>query len=119
MPTGPVIPTVAIEQVALLIDDTDAESARARAQALAEAAVPLLTLFAKSHTRGRGFDAMGEPNAEIAAAITTAAVRFAANCAQTSVSHTIDDATSDVRSWFTGWTLPELVVLNRYRVRAM
>jgi hypothetical protein len=29
------------------------------------------------------------------------------------------DLGRDVRSYFTGWTIAEQIVLNRYRVRAM
>jgi hypothetical protein len=38
--------------------------------------VPLITSIAKSYTRGRGFEVDGEPNAEIAAVITTASARL-------------------------------------------
>ena len=58
------------------------------------------------------------PTTEIAAVITTAAARLVANAAQTSRSDTAGPFAHDVRTFFTGWTLAELFVLNRYRVRA-
>ncbi|WP_204806451.1 hypothetical protein [Mycobacterium riyadhense] len=82
------------------------------------AAIPIITAMAKSYTRGRGFDADGNPNTEIAAVITTAAARLAANARQLNASTTTPDITSDKRTFFNGWTLAEQFVLNRYRVRA-
>jgi hypothetical protein len=43
--------------------------------------VPLVTTLARAYTRGQGFTG-NEPNEEIAAVITTAAARLAANGAQ-------------------------------------
>ncbi|MFQ2875102.1 hypothetical protein ACLILY_07100 [Mycobacterium sp. MS3] len=83
------------------------------------AAIPIITAMAKSYTRGRGFDADGTPNDEIAAVITTAAARLASNTRQTNGSTTTPDITVDKRTYFDGWTLAEQFVLNRYRVRAM
>jgi hypothetical protein len=83
-----------------------------------ELAVNLVTTMAKAYTRGRGFDG-DEPNEEIAAAITTAAARLAANGPGTLFTKKVDDVEYDWRSSFQGWTLAELFVLNRYRVRAM
>ncbi|WP_230865187.1 hypothetical protein [Mycobacterium canetti] len=85
------------------------------------AAIPIITALAKSYTRGRGFDDgpnADEPNAEIAAVITNAAARLAANSRQLGASTTTPDITIDKRTFFSGWTLAELAVLNRYRVRA-
>ena len=75
--------------------------------------------MAKAYTRGRGFD-FGEPNDEIAAVITTASARLAANTRQINLSQSMEGvASADLRSCFQGWTLAEQIVLNRYRVRAM
>lgn len=82
-----------------------------------EQAVPLITTMAKAYTRGRGFIG-NEPNREIAAVITIAAARFAANGRQTSSSMTHGPFVQDLRSFFTGWTVAEQIILNRYRVRA-
>ena len=40
-----------------------------------ETVVPIVTVLAKSHTRGRGFT-NSEPNEDIAAVIVTASARF-------------------------------------------
>jgi len=82
------------------------------------AAIPIITAMAKSYTRGRGFNADGEPNDEIAAVITTASARLAGNPRQGSLSQEMADFTADHRTFFNGWTLAEQFVLNRYRVRA-
>ena len=79
--------------------------------------VPIITTMAKAYTRGRGFTG-NEPNDEIAAVITTAAARLAANGKQASYSSTAGSFAQDLRTYFTGWTLTEQIVLNRYRVRA-
>lgn len=107
-------------QVARLIESSDSPSERS--VALANDAIPIVTAFAKAYTRGRGFNSGTGPidhSDEIVAVITTAAARLAANTAQRAVSTTTDNRTVDVRSYFTGWTLAELMVLNRYRVRAL
>lgn len=81
-------------------------------------AIPIVTTLAKSYTRGNGFDG-DEPNDEIAAVVTTAAARLAANGSQLSHSTTAGgQLVQDIRQSFAGWTTAELAVLNRYRVRA-
>ena len=82
-----------------------------------EQAVPLITTMCKAYTRGRGFEG-NVPNDELAAAITTAAARLAANGRQLQERHQVDNVEREFRNAFTGWTLAELAVLNRYRVRA-
>lgn len=103
------------------VDPTDVVTLTAEgdAQAVADIAVPLLTVIAKSYTRGRGF--VGNvPNEEIAAVITTASARFVANPKQASESQTIGPFIQDRRSrGFEGWSLAEYAVLNRYRRRAL
>ncbi len=79
--------------------------------------VPLITTMAKAYTRGRGFTG-NVPNDEIAAVITTASARLSANGRQASYSTTAGSFAQDLRSFFSGWTLAEQIVLNRYRVRA-
>lgn len=83
-----------------------------------EQAVPIITTLAKAYTRGRGFDG-NTPNEEIAAVITTAAARLAANGKQLLIRDKVDDVEQEFRSSFQGWTLAEQMVLNRYRVTAM
>lgn len=82
--------------------------------ALAGEAVPIITAMARAYTRGKGFAVDGTPNDEIAAVITTGSARLLANPEQ------IRTAVGGVQinDGFTGWSLAELFVLNRYRVRA-
>lgn len=82
------------------------------------AAVAQVTLMAKAYTRGRGFDEDG-PTDELAAVITTAAARLAANGGQLPSDTAIGPFTTNIRGAFTGWTLAEQSVLHRYRRRAM
>ena len=89
------------------------------ASEVAEMTVQIITAMAKVYTRGRGFDVTGEPSEEIAAVITTASARFIGNTKQTSMAMAAGPFTHDVRSYFQGWTLAELFVLNRYRKTAM
>ncbi|KAA1248808.1 hypothetical protein F0Q45_18595 [Mycobacterium simiae] len=81
------------------------------------AAVPIVATMAYSYTRGRGFHA-GVANPDIAAAVITATARLVSNSEQVSRSNVMGPITEDVRSYFQGWNLAELSVLNRYRVRA-
>jgi hypothetical protein len=80
--------------------------------------VPMIITMAKAYTRGHGFDG-NQPNDEIAAVITTAAARFIANPKQLTNTQTSGPYSANVVGGFTGWTLAERFVLNRYRTRAM
>jgi hypothetical protein len=80
-------------------------------------AVQLVTMMARSYTRGRGFTA-DEPCDEIAAVIATASARLASNGTGLLAKRVDDVEYQFARSGF-GWTLAEQIVLNRYRVRAM
>ena len=51
--------------------------------------------------------------------IVTAAVRLVSNPSQLPVDQTAGPYMQSLRGCFTGWTLAELAVLNRYRKRAM
>jgi hypothetical protein len=62
------------------VDPDDVTALLDRSSAV-EQAVPVITVMARAYTRGNGFDD-GEPNDEIAAVITLAAARLAANTAQ-------------------------------------
>jgi hypothetical protein len=83
-----------------------------------EHSVPIVTTMAKASTRGRGFDG-NTPNDELAAVITTASARPAANGQRGLWQKRVDDVEFEWWSSFGGWTRAELAVLNRYRVRAM
>lgn len=82
--------------------------------ALAGESLPIITAMAQAYTRGNGFTT-GEPNEEIAAVITTATARLMGNPDQT--QYRVGDVS--YQSAFTGWTLAETFVLNRYRKKAI
>lgn len=94
--------------VSALLDGTVTE-------AVALSAVQAVTLMARAYTRGEGFDG-DQPNAEVAAAILTAACRLARNPGQLATSETYGPFSFDVRGGFQGFTLAELATLDRYRV---
>jgi len=75
--------------------------------------VDVITAFTKAYTRGRGFDG-DDPNNELAAVITAASARMAANPEQ--IPYDIGGVS--YRGGFNGWNLAEQAVLNRYRMRA-
>ena len=81
--------------------------------ALAEQHATIITALARSYTRDQGFTGT-EPADDIAAVITTATARLVANPEQIPT----DIGSVSLRGGFTGWTLAELFVLNRYRKRA-
>ncbi len=81
--------------------------------ALASEHAEITTAMARAYTRAGGFIS-GVPNEEIAAVITVAAARMVANPEQVATSVGV----VSVRGGFSGWTLAEQIVLNRYRVRA-
>lgn len=80
--------------------------------ALAEQHVTIVTAMARAYTRGNGFTP--DPADDIAAVITTATARLVANPEQINTT----TGSVAVNGGFTGWTLAELFVLNRYRKRA-
>lgn len=81
-----------------------------------EAHLLTATAMVKAYTRDGGFDESGEPADDIAAVIIS--------CAARSYRNPSVDRTQTVGPFqtspgtFGGWTLPELAVLHRYRVRA-
>lgn len=74
------------------------------------------TAMVRAYTRDRGFDDVMGPADDLAAVIVSCTARQLGNPAQT-ISVTIDDAAVR-QGMFLGWTLPELAILHRYRVRA-
>lgn len=79
----------------------------------ATAALPVITSMARAYTRANGFT-NGAPNEDLRAVIQTATARFVSNPEQ--VASTVGGVT--VGAGFSGWSLAELAVLNRYRKRA-
>lgn len=82
--------------------------------ALAGEVVPVITAMVRAYTRTRGFIA-DEPNDELAAVITTASARMVANPEQ--IPSKVGSV--EIRGAFTGFTLAETFVLNRYRRTAL
>jgi hypothetical protein len=83
----------------------------------AEAAIDIVTALVKSYTRGGGF-AAGSPNEDIHAVILTASARLLAHPRQISMGETMGPMGVNFGAGFTGWTVTETFVLNRYRKRA-
>ena len=86
-------------------------------EGLAEAAIPIVTTMVKAYVRGTGTG--WEPNEELEAVIVTAAARLVSNPGQLAVDQTAGPFMQSLRGGFTGWTITELAVLNRYRKRYM
>ncbi|MDO0973783.1 hypothetical protein [Mycolicibacterium frederiksbergense] len=82
--------------------------------ALAGEVVPVITAMVRAYTRTRGFTA-AEPNDELAAVITTASARMAANPEQ--IQSKVGSV--EIRGGFQGFSLAETFVLNRYRKTAL
>lgn len=89
--------------------------------ALAGEHVGIVTAMAYAYTRGRGFTVVtgqpmvnAEPAEDVAAVIVTATARLLANPEQLAR----DVGSVSLRGGFTGWSLAETFVLNRYRRRA-
>lgn len=75
-----------------------------------------VTQLANAYTRGVGFTA--GPNADISAVIVTAAARLLAHPRQLAVDESVGPDSASFRTGFTGWSVLESIVLNRYRVTA-
>lgn len=110
---------VSTPAVARLIDSRETDQSVRYSTMMADTAIPIITAMAKAYTRGVGFEDWNEPNDEIAAVIATASARLASNSGQALYRSKVGDVEREYRSAFTGWTLAELAVLNRYRKRAM
>lgn len=85
-------------------------------------ALATVTQLANAYTRGVGFsttDGQLIPNADIAAVILTASARLVANPRQLAIDETVGPDSASFHGGWTGWTVPELYALNRYRVTAL
>jgi hypothetical protein len=83
--------------------------------ALAGEHVAIVTAMARAYTRGKGFDENGDPLDDVAAVIVTATARLMANPDQ--IARTTGPFSYS--GGFTGWSLAETFVLNRYRKRSL
>ncbi|WP_235733812.1 hypothetical protein [Mycolicibacterium austroafricanum] len=90
--------------------------------ALVELAGKHLTVvkaMAKAYTRGVGFDSHGYPSSDdLVAVLITATARMVTHPEQIARTDTAGPFTRQIAGGFTGWTLAETMVLNRYRKRA-
>lgn len=84
------------------------------AVALAGEAVKVVTAMVRSYTRGRGFEYQGYVMEDLAAVIVTASARLMANPDQ--LRSQVGGVS--IYNGFTGFSLAETFVLNRYRRRA-
>lgn len=83
--------------------------------ALAQIHVGIVTDLARAYTRGKGF-LNNEPNNEIASVITLATARVVVNPEQNKREQIADYQVTPGTLY--GWTLTEVMVLNRYRQKA-
>jgi hypothetical protein len=82
-----------------------------------QATLDTVTQLANAYTRGVGF--IGAiPNADISAVILQAAARLYAHPRQLAVDETVGPDSASFRGGFSGWTVLETIVLNRYRITA-
>ncbi len=84
----------------------------------AEQAIPIVTTMVRAYTRGNGFWGGEDPQEDVEAVIVSATARLVSNPSQLANDETAGPFSRSLRGAFTGWTLAELAVLNRYRTRA-
>ncbi|MCW2689951.1 MAG: hypothetical protein JWR37_4841 [Mycobacterium sp.] len=84
----------------------------------ANACIAATTAMAKAYCRGAGFRADG-PTDELRIVILTSAARLHANTMQLGYGETKGPESLYFREGFTGFTLAERYILDRYRVRAL
>lgn len=82
------------------------------------AVLSVITSLASAYTRGVGFDD-GVPNDEIKAVILTASARLLSHPRQVGIDETIGPQSARLYNAPVNWSVAELMVLNRYRVRAL
>lgn len=84
---------------------------------LAREHLPIVTAMVRRYVQGTGFDPLtGEPDDDLAAVIVSSTARLVPN-PQQDKQHTVGPF-SVTPGMFSGWTLPELSILNAYRKRA-
>lgn len=89
----------------------------AATQDQAATALTLVTGMARSYTRDQGFT-NGEPADDIWTVIFTATLRLMGNKTQLEQMQVKGPFSTEFRSAFTGFSVAETMVLNRYRKRA-
>ena len=78
----------------------------------------MITALVRGYTRGEGFVGDGTVADDIRAVILSATARFHAHPGQIRHSVTKGPQAASFGDGFSGWSLAELYVLDRYRVRA-
>lgn len=84
--------------------------------AAAAQVISIVEAYARSYTRGNGFNPDKSPGEDIGAVIMTASARLLLSPEQWVRDESLDVST--VATPFVSWTLVEAFVLNRYRKRA-
>jgi hypothetical protein len=84
----------------------------------AASVLAIISAMASSYTRGQGFTDNNIPNDQIRAVILTASARLLSNARGLLIDETKGPESVSYRSVFSGWTVAELFVLNRFRVTA-
>lgn len=82
------------------------------------AVLSIVSAMAKAYTRGRGWTD-DTPVEEIRAVILTASARLLSNSRGLQYSESAGPESVDYRSAFTGWTVPERICMDRWRVKAL
>lgn len=112
VPEEPAAPLVSKERLQAFTPDD------ALTDDVAALAVEAATALVEAYTRGRHLDGGGKPRPGITTVILTAAARIGANPGQVSRQDQAGSFSSRRGVGFSGFTLAELAVLNRYRKRA-
>jgi hypothetical protein len=82
------------------------------------AVIAYVTQLVQAYTRGVGF-ANGVPTADLAAVILGASARAWTHPRQLPVDETQGAETVAWHAGFNGWSVSEVIVLDRYRVKAL
>lgn len=82
------------------------------------AVLSIVSAMVSEYTRGQGFT-NGNPSDGLRAVILFASARLLANPRGLLLTEAVGPEQIEFRSAFTGWTVAEYYVLNRYRKRAM
>lgn len=84
----------------------------------AEAVIAVVTAHANAYTRGQGFTD-GVPNADVSSAILTASARLISHSRQVGVGEVYGPSSAQYAAAPFSWSVAELLVLDRYRVKAL
>lgn len=85
----------------------------------AASVLQVVTSHARAHTRGVGFDADGNPNADIAACILSGAARLISHIRMVQTYESFGPAIASFGAAPFSWSLAETLTLDRYTVNAL